>query len=109
MLLLTKGRTVGLALAVHGAFYLYACSATPAHRTLSEAMADEVLAAQVREALRRDPMLYDAHITVNAERGVVRLSGVLSEADDFYQVRRIANGVPGVTRVVNNLQLVDRR
>jgi len=63
----------------------------------------------VSDALCRYPMVYDAHIGVTAEGGVVRLSGVLSEVGDSYEVHRVATAVSGVTRVVNNLQLVNRR
>ncbi len=72
-------------------------------------MEDEALVTRVRDILRRDPVLYDAHVAVTAEGGVVRLFGVLSEADDFYEVRRIVGAVPGVRRVASDLQLVDRR
>jgi osmotically-inducible protein OsmY len=109
MLFPAASRSLGAALALQATVSLYACSATPTYRPAAERLADEAIAAQVKEALRRDPVLYDAHIAVTAEGGVVRLSGVLSEADDLYEVPRIAKAVPGVTRVVSNLQLVDRR
>lgn len=102
------GHSLGAA-ALMAALCVYGCSTTPAYRTAEERSGDEATAARVREALRQDPVLYDAHIAVTAEGGVVRLSGVLSEAEDIYEVRRIAKAVPGVTRVVSDLKLVDRR
>jgi osmotically-inducible protein OsmY len=109
MLRRATGRFLGLALALQASLCVSACAATPGYRTPDERQADEALAIQVQDALRRAPLLYDVHITVTAVGGVVRLSGVLSEADDFYEVRRIASAVPGVRRVDANLQLVDRR
>lgn len=103
------GRFAGVALAVLAAALGSACATVPLSQTPEQLLADAATAARVQDALRRDPVLYDTHVDVAVVGGVVRLSGVLSEAEDFYEVRRVASIVPGVTRVVSNLQLVDRR
>ena len=102
-------RALLLELALATALAVSACATTHVHRTPDELRSDEDLANRVRETLREDPLLYDAHVAVSAEGGVVRLTGVLSEADDFYEVRRVVRAIPGVTRVASDLQLVDRR
>jgi osmotically-inducible protein OsmY len=109
LLFKAAGRSLGSALTLQAILWMSACSTTPAYGSAEDRLADEALATRVQDALRRDPLLYDVHITVTAEAGVVRLSGVLSEADDIYEVRRIVKAVPGVTRVANDLRLVDRR
>ena len=56
-------------------------------------------------ALNADEALYAKHITVRADNGVVRLTGYVWQASDFQTAIIIAEGVDGVTSVVNNLEL----
>jgi len=95
--------------ACQASLWLSACSTPPANRTAAEMAADDSIARQVKEELLRDPRIYDSHIEVTAERGVVRLHGVIAEAEDFAEARRVAKSVPGVKNVVSELHLVDRR
>src|ERR1039457_4327246 len=86
-----------------------ACSTTPvSNRTEIERQADEALVARVREAFRND-LIYDDHIDVTADRGVVHLSGVVSYADNFSEIWRISRSVPGLKGWTSDLTLVDRR
>ena len=81
------------------------CAVLPA-RTSAERAADEQLAGQVEDALLRDPDIYARHIDVDAERGVVHLSGYVWSANEVYEARRVAATVPGVTQVVSQLELM---
>lgn len=80
------------------------CAAT-ARRTVEERAADDALAARVEQVLLADSRIYARHIDVDARRGVIRLSGIVWTSDDLYEARRIAGTVPGVTRVVDQLEL----
>jgi osmotically-inducible protein OsmY len=64
---------------------------------------DSVITSRVRNALSANPRVRAALIEVNTANGVVRLSGFADsrlEADDAVS---IANDVPGVKRVQNDI------
>jgi len=83
---------------------LAGCAQLP--RTAAERAADDDLAARVDRALLGDPQMYARHIDVDATRGVVRLSGFVWTSDDLYEAQRVAANVPGVTKVVDQLELM---
>ena len=81
-----------------------ACALGP-HKTDAQRQADKETAARVEAALNADKGLYAKHISVYADNGVVRLTGYVWNASDFQTAVIIAEGVDGVTGVVNNLEL----
>jgi len=97
-------RVAGPALAVAMFCGVAACSSDPP-RTDSQVLADKAVAERVEAALNADKALYAKHITAHADAGVVRLTGYVWEAGDFQEATSVAEGVPGVTRVVNDLEL----
>jgi hypothetical protein len=92
----------GLAAAV--LFSTVGCSAFP-HRTPEQKQADHETATRVEGALDADNLLYAKHITVRSEDGVVRLGGFVWDPNDIYEAQRVAETVPGVVKVVNDLEL----
>jgi osmotically-inducible protein OsmY len=86
---------------------LVACATTtPAPRTPVEPISDEAVAMRVRDALHRDPYLFDRHIDVRVVQGVVHLDGMVWSMEDYRDTRLIAMQVPGVVAVVSDLDLV---
>lgn len=81
-----------------------ACASGP-RKTDAQLQADKETAARVEAALNADKGLYAKHIFVRADNGVVRLTGYVWDASDFQTAVIIAEGVDGVTAVVNNLEL----
>jgi osmotically-inducible protein OsmY len=81
-----------------------ACVSGPP-KTDAQLQADKVMAERVEAALNADRSLFAKHITAHADSGVVRLTGYVWEATDFEEATDIASNVPGVTRVVNDLEL----
>ncbi len=81
-----------------------ACTTTP-HRTTSQMLDDKETAEAVQAALNTDKVLYARHIIVRADDGVVHLSGYVWNGDDLYEAQRIAESVPGVKKVVDELEL----
>lgn len=75
-------------------------------RTPEQRATDAALALQVERALAQDPNIYARHIDVDADGGIVRLSGFVWAADDYYEAQRVAAKVPGVVRVVDQLEMV---
>jgi osmotically-inducible protein OsmY len=74
-------------------------------KTEAQVQADKVTAERVEAALNADRSLFAKHITAHADHGVVRLTGYVWESGDFEEATYIASNVPGVTRVVNDLEL----
>jgi osmotically-inducible protein OsmY len=85
---------------------LLACS-TPGNRTEAERAADRSIVDKVQTALRNAPYLDAEHIDVDANRGVVRLSGQVGTDSDLRGALRIATAVPGVLRVDDQLEIID--
>lgn len=81
-----------------------ACASGP-HKTDAQRQTDKETAARVEAALNADKELYAKHISVYADNGVVRLTGYVWNASDFQTAVIIAEGVDGVTGVVNDLEL----
>jgi osmotically-inducible protein OsmY len=59
----------------------------------------------VQSALDADRDLYAKHIFVDSYNGVVELTGFVWDPEDLLEAQTTAEGVQGVTKVVNNLEL----
>jgi hypothetical protein len=81
-----------------------ACASGP-HKTDAQLQADKETADRVETALNANKSLYAKHIFVHADNGVVHLTGYVWESADLAYATTIAEGVAGVTRVVNDLEL----
>jgi osmotically-inducible protein OsmY len=109
MLAQAPGRAIRVAMTIQTLIWVCACATAPVVRTEAEQLADDDIVARVKVAFLHDLRIYDAHIEITANRGVVHLSGVVSYADDFAETWRVAKSVAGVRKVISDLQLVDRR
>jgi osmotically-inducible protein OsmY len=83
---------------------LAACTSAPP-KTDAQIQADKAMSERVEAALNADRALFAKHITAHADGGVVRLTGYVWETTDFAEANDVASNVPGVTRVVNDLEL----
>ena len=81
-----------------------ACASGPP-KTDAQAQADKAMAERVEAALNADKSLFAKHITAHADNGVIRLTGYVWESGDFEEATYIASTVPGVVKVVNDLEL----
>jgi osmotically-inducible protein OsmY len=80
-----------------------ACATTP--KTTSQMQADKETVNEVQSALNSDRVLYARHIVVQADDGVVQLSGYVWNPDDISEAERVAANVTNVKKVVNDLEL----
>ena len=83
---------------------LAACASGPP-KSDSQRAEDKAMGERVEAALNADKGLYARHITAHADGGVVTLTGLVWESSDFEEASLVAGYVPGVTRVVNDLEL----
>lgn len=97
-------RSIKRALAVTLLCGVAACASGP-HKTEAQQQADKATVERVEAALEADKMLFATHINVHADHGVVWLTGYVWETTDLDEAKYIAENVPGVTRVVNDLEL----
>ena len=83
---------------------LSACQSTTG-KTTGQTMSDSRMAAAVQAKLTADRMSNFARVDVDAERGVVNLSGVVPSAEQKNRAEILTRQVEGVKRVNNNLQI----
>ena len=70
-----------------------------------EPVADEQVKRQVETALHSDAFFYDEHVSVTIKNGVVTLHGIVFDDWDLRSAMRIAKRMPGVKKVVNDLDI----
>jgi osmotically-inducible protein OsmY len=66
---------------------------------------DQELKARVQTALNSEPYLYDRHIRVSVDNGVVALHGLVFSAWDLEDAMRVANQAVHGKPVVDNLSI----
>jgi osmotically-inducible protein OsmY len=75
-------------------------------KRVPETVPDEVVQIRVETALHDDPYFYGEHVTLMVKNGVVHLRGIVFDAGDIQDVRRIIRKkVSGAKRVVNELEI----
>jgi osmotically-inducible protein OsmY len=99
--------TIALVIAVtlSAACGLVACSTSPP-KTDAERAANATAAAEVEAALNADPRIFARHIDVKVDGGVVHLGGYVWSDDDFLFAKNDAAAVPGITTVVDQMELM---
>lgn len=87
-----------------------ACAPTPERRGTGEVVDDAGLTARVKTAIAKaEGISGAAQINVTTYRGEVQLSGFLDNDDMIRRAGEAARGVPGVTRVRNDLRIAPRK
>jgi hypothetical protein len=76
-----------------------------AQTTSRQSPADKELAQRVYATLNSDQVDYYKHVTVLADNGVVTLGGSVGTTEALNKAKSIAGGIPGVTKVVNQMAL----
>jgi osmotically-inducible protein OsmY len=99
-----KPKSVGAALLLILWASVAGADKTPAS-VVNGAQSGSPTARQIYDALNADPVYYFKHVDVQVTGGVVTLSGYVWSTQAIYRARDIAGRMPGVTRVVNQLEL----
>lgn len=66
---------------------------------------DEALADAIRRELREDALTTDLAIEVEVDQGIAHLSGEVADIIDAENAEEVANRVPGVQEVVDELEI----
>jgi osmotically-inducible protein OsmY len=67
---------------------------------------DAALVARVEQAMHSDPYVFVDHVSVSAQRGVVRVEGIVQDPADMLQLLRLARRIAGKRRVINEIEVV---
>jgi osmotically-inducible protein OsmY len=68
-------------------------------------MTDEEVTAQVETALHSDRYIFSEHVTITSKNGVVTLRGIAVDYWDVIAMKRLVRRMPGVKKVVNDLDV----
>lgn len=79
------------------------CASTTTESSTGEFIDDTVITAKVKAAIFNDEELSASEINVETFKGVVQLSGFVSDRSDVSQAAVVARGVAGVVSVRNSL------
>lgn len=85
--------------------FVMGCSATQDRESVGEVIDDTVITAKVKAALIDDEDLSASEIKVETFKGVVQLSGFVSDRSDIPKATRVADDIDGVVSVKNDLVL----
>lgn len=67
--------------------------------------ANFALEKKIRSQILQDPVLRVTALDADAQEGTVELHGIVSNSEQKYRVTEIIQGIPGVKRVVNNIDV----
>lgn len=96
-----KAPLAGMLLVV---MFITGCS-TIVPRPVEQTRTEEQTADRVYSALNADPTYYFRHVDVRVDHGVAHLSGYVWSTDALYRAKQITARVPGVSGVVNEMEL----
>jgi osmotically-inducible protein OsmY len=86
-------------------FAVSACHSTNDKESAGEYIDDSVITTKVKAALVHDKTVKAAEVNVETFKGVVQLSGFVSEAEDAAKAVKIAREVKGVVSVKNDIRV----
>lgn len=91
--------------AVFVALSVAGCAGTPNQASAGEVIDDSVVTTRVKAALLKDPKVSGLAVSVETHRGMVLLSGFVKTEAERQLAHKIAHDTPGVTNVINSIQL----
>jgi osmotically-inducible protein OsmY len=81
------------------------CAATTKSEGPGEYIDDSLITTKVKAAIVNEPTLKATEINVETFKGVVQLSGFVSDQSDISRAEQVARGVKGVKSVKNDMRL----
>jgi len=87
---------------------LMGCASTRTQEGTGEYIDDAVITTKVKAAVLNEPTLKSSEVNVETFKGVVQLSGFVSDAADVQKAAETARSVKGVTSVKNDLHVKGR-
>lgn len=85
--------------------FMVACASTSKKESTGEYVDDTVITTRVKAAIVDEPSLKVSEINVETFKGVVQLSGFVSQQADIATAVRVAQHVGGVKSVKNDIHV----
>ena len=79
------------------------------HESTGQYIDDAVITTKVKAAVLNEPSLKSSEVNVETYKGVVQLSGFVSDLNDISRASSVARNVNGVKSVKNDLRLKSRQ
>jgi osmotically-inducible protein OsmY len=79
------------------------CASTSNQSSAGELIDDTVITTKVKAAIFNDPELSAAEINVETFKGVVQLSGFVTDRSDIAKAAAVTRAIAGVTSVKNDI------
>ena len=96
--------TALLALAAGGILSLpTGCAGTATRQSTGEYVDDASITTKVKAAFVKDEVVKAMQVDVTTFKGNVQMSGFVDTAEQKSRAGQIAGGIPGVTKVTNNI------
>ena len=96
-------RNISTFVATLGLLFVIGCAATPDSASLGETIDDTVITARVKAAIIEDDDLSASEINVETFKGVVQLSGFVSDTTDIARAAAVTSNIKGVVSVKNDI------
>lgn len=97
------------ALIAFGAVATVGCSPNPTRESFGEYVDDATITTRVKKALADDRQVKATEVNVETYRGVVQLSGFVATDAEIKRAAELAQQVPGVRSVKNDVRLKSAR
>jgi hypothetical protein len=92
--------------ALTGCSYYNGKEARETGRTVNQVENDKATTTRVHDTLSRDPVYKYPQVKVQTYQGIVQLSGFVNTDEQKRNAEQIAQSIPGVNRVVNEITVV---
>ncbi|MEO8101280.1 MAG: BON domain-containing protein [Betaproteobacteria bacterium] len=84
------------------------CASTSNREGTGEYIDDTVITTKVKAAVLNEPTLKSSEVNVETFKGVVQLSGFVTDAGDVQKASAVARSVKGVVSVKNDMRVKGR-
>jgi len=98
-------RVIRSAVVPTGVAMLVTACATDPPRTLEQQQSDMNAMQEFYSRLESERDYYYPHVAIRVQNGVAHLSGYVWNTRALYHAKDVANSVPGITSVVDTLEL----
>ena len=82
---------------------LFGCASSPQHKSTGQYIDDAAISTKVKSKLLSDSLTEGLKVDVNTDHGTVQLSGFVDSKQQSTRAVELAQNVPGVKSVVNDL------
>lgn len=98
-----KQYLIAAAVALSPMLSLNAVAASDQQSAVGEYIDDATITTRVKARFAEDPRVSALRISVETKKGEVLLTGVVPSSDEKSHATDVASGVPGVSKVSNNI------